>query len=378
MNAVEKNGQPSMEEILASIRRIIAEEPNGPSPVIDLKARSKPVLITSLIDEQPDFELPAIFRPNAQNPEKHTPLFGRLTDAIRNASGVAAEARSTKGVELTTDENQGAPQQRLNGNSNGHGYAPAPAAAEVVALMPEPALSQLNLARDEAMASHPYAHQHLEAPLASHQNGFNHAPAETAQVSEPASLTGAVSEWWSGTTQQAPVSATSSNETVKREMVPFKDMRMARMGGMSSVPAPSAAASPSPEPPPADVVAAPQYRPAPAPYPHMDVPSVFQSEPPAYERPVAPAPPPVLEAVHIAASPYPDPIPSIPADVHYAKVTPLPQQATPASGVEDATADLLRPMLRQWLAENMPRMVEKALHIEVAESVKLGKKPGSV
>jgi hypothetical protein len=38
--------------------------------------------------------------------------------------------------------------------------------------------------------------------------------------------------------------------------------------------------------------------------------------------------------------------------------------------VEDATADLLRPMLRQWLAENMPRMVEKALHIELAESVK--------
>jgi cell pole-organizing protein PopZ len=31
-------------------------------------------------------------------------------------------------------------------------------------------------------------------------------------------------------------------------------------------------------------------------------------------------------------------------------------------------------MLRQWLAENMPRMVEKALHIEVAESVKTPKK----
>jgi len=32
-------------------------------------------------------------------------------------------------------------------------------------------------------------------------------------------------------------------------------------------------------------------------------------------------------------------------------------------------------MLRQWLADNMPRMVEKALHIEVAESVKGGRKP---
>ena len=31
--------------------------------------------------------------------------------------------------------------------------------------------------------------------------------------------------------------------------------------------------------------------------------------------------------------------------------------------------------LRQWLADNMPRMVEKALHIEIAESVKTPKKP---
>jgi cell pole-organizing protein PopZ len=43
--------------------------------------------------------------------------------------------------------------------------------------------------------------------------------------------------------------------------------------------------------------------------------------------------------------------------------------------MEDTTADLLRPMLRQWLADNMPRMVEKALHIEIAESVKSPKKP---
>jgi hypothetical protein len=32
-------------------------------------------------------------------------------------------------------------------------------------------------------------------------------------------------------------------------------------------------------------------------------------------------------------------------------------------------------MLRQWLADNMPRMVEKALHIEIAESVKAPRKP---
>jgi cell pole-organizing protein PopZ len=54
--------------------------------------------------------------------------------------------------------------------------------------------------------------------------------------------------------------------------------------------------------------------------------------------------------------------------------------AQPSAGegtgtIEDTTADLLRPMLRQWLADNMPRMVEKALHIEIAESVKPPRKP---
>jgi uncharacterized protein len=45
-----------------------------------------------------------------------------------------------------------------------------------------------------------------------------------------------------------------------------------------------------------------------------------------------------------------------------------------AGAIEDTTADLLRPMLRQWLSDNMPRMVEKALSIELAESVKSNRK----
>jgi cell pole-organizing protein PopZ len=40
--------------------------------------------------------------------------------------------------------------------------------------------------------------------------------------------------------------------------------------------------------------------------------------------------------------------------------------------LEDTVVDLLRPMLRQWLDDNMPRMVEKALRIELANSVKAG------
>ena len=44
--------------------------------------------------------------------------------------------------------------------------------------------------------------------------------------------------------------------------------------------------------------------------------------------------------------------------------TALAVQHTANMGVEDAAAQLLRPMLRQWLTENMPKIVEKALRSE--------------
>ncbi|MGE0055448.1 MAG: DUF2497 domain-containing protein [Hyphomicrobium sp.] len=48
------------------------------------------------------------------------------------------------------------------------------------------------------------------------------------------------------------------------------------------------------------------------------------------------------------------------------------QHATEA--VDDAAAQLLRPMLRQWLHENMPKIVEKALLSEVQGSQPKGRK----
>jgi cell pole-organizing protein PopZ len=33
--------------------------------------------------------------------------------------------------------------------------------------------------------------------------------------------------------------------------------------------------------------------------------------------------------------------------------------------MDEATADLLRPLLRQWLDENMHRMMERALYAEI-------------
>ncbi len=51
-------------------------------------------------------------------------------------------------------------------------------------------------------------------------------------------------------------------------------------------------------------------------------------------------------------------------------VAPTVAQAGAVRTLEDTVVDLLRPMIRQWLDDNMPRMVEKALRIELASSVK--------
>jgi hypothetical protein len=49
-------------------------------------------------------------------------------------------------------------------------------------------------------------------------------------------------------------------------------------------------------------------------------------------------------------------------------VAPVADTASSVRTMEDTVADLLRPMLRNWLSENMPRIVERALRKELEES----------
>jgi Protein of unknown function (DUF2497) len=102
----------------------------------------------------------------------------------------------------------------------------------------------------------------------------------------------------------------AENDSAKRNMATFFDTRMSRMGAMSQ---------PAPEQP--RVEAVPQ---------------------PAAELPH----PPRLPEVYGAAE--------------------------ASGGVEDAAAQLLRPILRQWLSENMPKIVEKALLTETGISNHVG------
>jgi hypothetical protein len=383
MNVTEKNGQPSMEEILASIRRIIAEEPSGTPQGIEPKSKSNPAHAEPALDEHSDFELPSIFRVSSTpTPEKHTPLLGRLTEAIRGAAGNGAESRAAKGAEERPAE------QVEQAVGAGRGESPAPH---------YPTLSSLKSQTPD--------HQFHDGHPADGQSSDTSKPAgPTAEppLSVP-QVSMSSSGWKFGRSSPPPAAV---EDEIKRVMVPFKDTRFQQMAVAqsqqvpTSMPEPFQASPPGSQPgePPRRVdfttiiparmglpgvpVAEQQWRPeAVAAYP--------SHAPPTRSDPAAPPhEPPRLETLApLPASPltqnYSDPgytRAPLPAtyEEHYAPYRPPAQMyshdATPTGTIEDTTAELLRPMLRQWLADNMPRMVEKALHIEVAESVKTGKK----
>ncbi|WP_295554960.1 DUF2497 domain-containing protein [uncultured Hyphomicrobium sp.] len=326
MNMTEKNGQPSMEEILASIRRIIAEEPVSHAHNGEL--RGTPIMLKgdSALEDAAEFDLPAIFRSSPPPPtERSTPLLGRLTDAIRSATTSASELRN---------------------GANGEDYAGH--SAELGSGVTDGGLSSLKSPRPDSAPVEPLR------PL----NGIGH------EVSAPSAYS----------TPSAPVAAASSSgppEEPKRVMAPFKDthfMRMATPAGGASAPAPSpspAAAAPLPpeagKPVDFGTIIPGQFDRASLASGQAATPQTFAAPEPTI------APPPHVAPVIMPPPPLPH------ADQNALVVVPPGGEET--GSIEDTTADLLRPMLRQWLADNMPRMVEKALHIEIAESIKAPKKP---
>lgn len=374
MDLNNKNGQPSMEEILASIRRIIAEEPTAANPVIDLHAKYRNKAEDH--DESNDFELPSIFRPAAPTPERQ-PLFGRLTDAIRSASGGTGDNKGPRkdgepaeaqeryrgalresGTILALANGQGGLDGvASNGPSHQNGesdrYRGALRDGSGAGSLSS-ALSTLKLTRG-AEASPLSARPHADpAPQASASITPAPAPVSAApSAPSPASTSALI--------------ASGGVEEVRRVMVPFRDMRMSQMsteqtssiGGLEASARDALLYSAPVEPAPMHHSLSPDF-------PAPPLQETLQTHVPPPQRPFE-------DTLNLD-------------DMHrFAAIVEQPQQRPPppppppavsesAAAIEDTTADLLRPMLRQWLSENMPRMVEKALSIELAESVKSNRK----
>jgi cell pole-organizing protein PopZ len=294
--------------------------------------------------------------------EKPAPLFGRLSEAIRAAS-----------------------------NGNNHSSEPSRS---------DHALSALKLHRSDngevAGAPHfllstfhetttPRADEIASAALVEPSPMV--APAFNGVATAPAMAAGAEFSRSAGETSGAPErsepqqAAAPAAPQIPRQMAAFKDTRFRSMG---SSPAPFDVAPAFVSPFEASATAALVSAAAEAATiadPVQVQPATVEAHgvvPTSAEDLIAVEAPAGLTAAIVASYPSLAPEP-LAADVaHVPPPVPVPQSnagaAEPSGPIEDSTADLLRPMLRQWLAENMPRMVEKALHIEVAESVKSTKK----
>jgi hypothetical protein len=359
MELNEKNGHASIEEILASVRRIIAEEPVRSGPRIDVQvaARTAYPKGDGLLDDPSDFDLPSMFKtPSVSTAEKPAPLFGRLSEAIRAASSTSGYGGDRADQSLSTlklhrseaGDTHGAPPHFLLSAFHEN---TGPRADEIVASGPQVTPSSS-----------------MVEPT---------SPAPVAAAPSDRSFTPAVPN-----EQPAPA------PQVPRQMAAFKDTRFR---GMGSSPAPLepvqpfvspfeaaatdalvAAADKTPEAASPPIAAATAYEPQ-ATGPSIGDDVIAAEAPGGLAAAIAASYPSLaVESVppESAAAQIPPPVPPLPAP----QLQDAGATAAPPSQIEDSTADLLRPMLRQWLAENMPRMVEKALHIEVAESVKSTKK----
>ncbi len=136
----------------------------------------------------------------------------------------------------------------------------------------------------------------------------------------------------------------------------------------------SNAFKPAPPPPPSVLET---FVPAAESAPEPRKPEVRASEPRASEPPQAPEPPWLVipsrapDQVRAAETP-----PQSPRDETDLPST-LPATASESAldrHMEDAVADLLRPLLKTWLAENMPKIVERALRREMTERLLPGQK----
>jgi uncharacterized protein len=385
MDLNNKNGQPSMEEILASIRRIIAEEPTAANPVIDLHAKYRQKADD---DDSNDFELPSIFRPAAPAPERQ-PLFGRLTDAIRSAStGTGTDQKAPRKSETEGSDSQDRYRGALRESGTILALANGQGGLDGVASNgshqtgePERYRGALRDAGgagslSSALSSLKLTRGAESSPLGARPDHEPQHHASAAPVSPAPAPVAAAAPVPQAPVAPAPASASGGVEDVRRVMVPFRDMRMSRM----ATDAPAAPSSPAAEASALDALlySTPQAS-EPAPVHHAFVPD-FPAPPvqEVYQAPVPPPPQPQafeesalsLDEMHrFAAVMEPQRPPPPPPPVAAA-----PSDSGAGAAIEDTTADLLRPMLRQWLSENMPRMVEKALSIELAESVKSNRK----
>jgi cell pole-organizing protein PopZ len=409
MSRLESNAEPSMEEILASIRKIIAEEPPGsrpmpsapspgaaatPAPSPQRGFMSREAFMRSSTPAEPEFDEPGLgaessrLSPDTRNGVQPAPSNsgreeGRSDAAVFPKGSSAADeppaARASEpakdaepepaSIEAQLVDLLGDDLNALNGatlvdagSDTGHASDAAPLARQEVA-DPEPrpgfSVSRIGFTAESAEnreSSDPFAFDLGPSPFLSRPPA-----ASAAEIQKLAPIA-------------PPVAA-----PVHVEPEPGVGRKLAANGTAVSAtttqpsgPEPAPAPIPAPAARPSEPFAVPSVAATLGPSRNLEpLSAAFQSAP-AERQPsqqpshISPPSEYTRNAVELSGTRRDQPETMLqPAYKSDDKLD---------RAIEDTVADLLRPMLRTWLAENMPKIVERALRREISERLLPGQK----
>jgi len=389
MNKPQFASEPSMEDILASIRKMISDDRSGPRPLPDQMTRTPfPEATPAETSGRWENRAEAASTPAARPGSSH----GSLSEAIKAAAqprtleerisdllekGVAApaeplaslgsRARPAATPEPAAPSRTAAPAEPSTGSSAGAALpfgtrAPAPDRTQ-----PSSVASPAAVAPAKAAPSAPEPKADTQRVIAM-PSRYPAAPAASPSGSNGAALNGQVhgaagSFGSRGSTQPArPTPAAAEDVARPKEQ---DHQSVARDGAHIS------------EPAPAEVVKAALSEAAPAAAPAPSEALVDAMIEMVIREPSS-------MSVFTSGAAFIGGVSekgvgvekSVAAHKKGQSTVPAPQASQADDSVPEldgAAAELLRPMLRQWLAENMPRIVEAALRSEITSG---GKGPG--
>ena len=399
MSRPEKAPEPSMEEILASIRKIIAEEPVGsragpaPAPVADApRPAASSVGVPQARGRGEPGSLPFPARDAASRDSGDGEMPYSVEDALADLIE-DAPSRSSGRPEAPNQEPALAPRPTAAAGDDTQRPGWLFARPNTV-----PAPSSLAGAANPGLPKAGAPFGPLDGLRSARPEAMMRSPSEGSPIKPltESPLT--------GSRPAAPLSgdlgaSKPANPIPAAKVSPLPDIGMPAPVARADAPQSSAPAATAPAPvpaaknPPAEPVsaappvaealaAAAQREPANELSPLDALAKGLAANKAAAPTPAIPAPSPVVSAPMAARAPAvaPDiaaPVAAAPALAEPAAVTTPEPAVTSALGsrsLEDTVAELLRPMLREWLNTNMPRIVEKALRVELAANAK---RPGA-
>jgi cell pole-organizing protein PopZ len=353
MSKPDPTATKSLEEILASIRKSLADEPSPRQPELPAAPAQ-----TSQPDPKPASSV-------ASDPLKANGaevLAGKLAAGLLN--GVTRSQASDDDLSdlLASAPKKPAPAAPVD--------APKPGEAKSNARDPLWFLTRLSAAAADAVAPGPAARARDAAKAPT-------PPVEDVKLSRPETLRPSLPPLFGAGSDPIPPAAArpdiqDTGPTARTEPRNFPtqvngEARAAQaepeVAVTTPAPTPVVQAAP-PTPPPAIPVAAdtlpkepPQATSAPETAPTVAVvipqqPAEVEPSPPVAQVQADPAAEPPRPTADSAPAPGPEPV-----------------GAAPTRGFEQAVGELLEPVIRQWLQSNLPRMIEKAVREEVVRAL---------